>query len=73
MEGKTCSLAISYQGRTVQTTLLVYSKREPPAAAEVQRAYHVWDTLKRIAGLADLPDDCRQEVEIWSIPPRDCP
>jgi hypothetical protein len=67
-ESNICRMTVSYKGRQKTVTLVAYSKRKPPSeteAAEVQRAYRVWDALKSIAGLSELADDCRRELDIW--------
>jgi len=73
IELKSCSMTISWGARKNAVTLLTYSQRKPPSEAEsleVQRAYRVWDALKALGRLADLPDDCREELDIWEIPPK---
>jgi hypothetical protein len=71
MEGNSCSLTISLGEQKATVTLLMYSKSKPPnddEREELHRAYRVWDAVKALGHLSDLPDDCRREFDIWEIP-----
>jgi len=73
MEGNSCTMTILLGEQKSTVTLVMYSKNKPPDEAEsseVQRAYRVWDAVKALGRLADLPDDCRREFNIWDIRPK---
>jgi hypothetical protein len=72
-ELKSCRMAVSLGDHKSTVSVYVQSKRKPPNETEVlelQRAYRVWDALKTLGRLADLPDDCRSQLNISESPPR---
>lgn len=70
-ELKSCGMTVWLGGRKNRVSVYVHSKRRPPNEAEsteLQRAYRVWDALKALGRLTDLPYDCRSELDISGPP-----